>query len=208
MNCGIADAHNLAWKLAGVIHGWAGPALLDTYETERRPVALATTDASILRESVAAGPPRSSFAGVTLGYGYQSSAVVPDGTGPPEVLDAVHDYVPSARPGHRAPHVWIEHAGRRMSTLDLFGERFVLLVDRDGTGTIDTDVPLRTHVIPGDEWRGAYGIEPGGAVLVRPDGHVAWRAVRRVDDLASVVPSVLHRCAHWPYDRAGLRYEP
>lgn len=198
MNCGIADAHNLAWKLAGVIHGWAGPALLDTYETERRPVALATTDASILRENIEAGPPRSSFAGVTLGYGYQSSAVVPDGTAAPEVLDAVHDYVPSARPGHRAPHVWIDHAGRRISTLDLFGEWFALLVDRDGIGTTDADVPFRTHVIPGDEWRSAYGIEPGGAVLVRPDGHVAWRAMHRVEALAEVLPSVLHKCAQWP----------
>ncbi len=132
---------------------------------------------------------------MTLGYGYESAAIVLDGTSAPEVPDAIHDDVPTARPSHRAPHVWIDHAGRRTSTLDLFGDEFILLVDRDGVGTIDTDVPLRTHVIPGDEWRTANGHEPGGAVLVRPDGHVAWRALRPVDDLASVVPSVLRICA-------------
>lgn len=153
MNCGIADAHNLAWKLAGVLHGWAGPALLDTYETERRPVALATTEASILRDSVEAGLPRAAFDGVTLGYAYESSAVVPDSTNAADVPDAIHDYVPTARPGHRAPHVWIDQASHRTSTLDLFGDGFVLLVDRDGLGTIEADVPLHTHVIPGDQLR-------------------------------------------------------
>ena len=207
MNCGIADAHNLAWKLAGVIHGWAGPALLDTYESERRPVALATTDASILRDSLDAGPPRAAFDGVTLGYGYESAAIVPDGTNAPEVPDAIHDYVPTARPGHRAPHVWIEDEGRRTSTLDLFGDGFVLLADHDGVGPIDTDVPLDTHVIQGDRWRTAYGLAPGGVVLVRPDGHVAWRALRRVNDLASVLPSILPICTQSPAEsppgRAG-----
>lgn len=193
MNCGIADVHNLAWKLAGVLQGWAGPALLDTYETERRPVAIATVEASILRESISSGPPRSAFSGVTLGYGYESAAVIPDGTSAPEVPDAIHDYLPTARPGHRAPHVWIE-PNRRTSTLDLFGDGFVLLVDRDKDDAIDTDVPLRTAVLAGDQWRSEYGIDPGGAVLVRPDGHVAWRAAQPVDDLASVVPSVLRIC--------------
>jgi 2-polyprenyl-6-methoxyphenol hydroxylase-like FAD-dependent oxidoreductase len=193
MNCGIADAHNLAWKLAGVIQGWAGLGLLDTYEEERRPVALATTDASILREDISSGPPRAAFAGVTMGFGYESAAVVPDGTNAPKVPDAVHDYVPTGRPGHRAPHIWIDHA-RRTSTLDLFGEHFALLVDRDDIGNIEADVPLQTHAIPGPEWRSLYGIEPGGAVLVRPDGHVAWRAVRPVDDLADAVRSALRVC--------------
>jgi len=193
MNCGIADAHNLAWKLAGVVHGWAGPELLDTYEEERRPVALATTDASILREDINSGPPRAAFAGVTMGYGYESAAIVPDGTNAPEVRDAIHDYVPTGRPGHRAPHVWIDHA-RRTSTLDLFGDGFVLLVDRDDIRNVETDVPLRTHAIAGHQWRSVYGVEPGGAVLVRPDGHVAWRAVHRVDDLAQALRSVLRVC--------------
>lgn len=194
MNCGIADAHNLAWKLAGVLHGWADLALLDTYETERRPVAVATVDASILRDSIDAGPPRASFAGVTLGYGYDSAAVIADGTSAPEVPDPIHDYEPTARPGHRAPHVWIDHAGHRISTLDLFGDGFALLVDRDDVGAIDTDVPLHTHAIPGGQWRQAYGIEPGGAVLIRPDGHVAWRAPHAVGDLAAAVPSALRTC--------------
>jgi 2-polyprenyl-6-methoxyphenol hydroxylase-like FAD-dependent oxidoreductase len=177
MNCGVADAHNLAWKLAGVVQGWAGDGLLDTYEAERRPVALVTSEASILRQDVRAGPPRSAFSGVTLGYGYESSAVIPDGTAPPTIDDPVHDYVPTARPGHRAPHVWIDVQGRRVSTLDLFGDGFVALVSGDDAAPLVTDlgVPLRSHAVAGDSLS-AYGLGPGGIVLVRPDGHVAWRS--------------------------------
>jgi len=195
MNCGIADAHNLAWKLAGVIRGWAGPSLLDTYEAERRPIALATTDASILRDNINAGPPRAAFAGITLGYGYDSAAVIPDGTPAPPVQDAVHDYEPTARPGHRAPHVSIEDGGRQTSTLDLFGDHFTLLLDREGPAPVETDIPVRTVVLPGERWRTAYGIESGGAVLVRPDGHVAWRHRQAVENVDKVVPSVLRSCA-------------
>lgn len=194
MNCGIADAYNLAWKLAGVIQGWASDPLLDTYEAERRPVALATSNASILREDISAGPPRAAFAGVTLGYGYESAAVVPDGTQPPDVPDPIHDYVPTARPGHRAPHIHIKHDGHQISTLDLFGDAFVLLVDGHAPSAIETDVPLRSHSISSPDWRTLYGIEPGGAVLVRPDGHIAWRAANRVGDLAAVVASILRVC--------------
>jgi putative polyketide hydroxylase len=192
MNCGIADAHNLAWKLAGVIQGWAGDALLDTYEAERRPVALVTSDASILRQDVNAGPPRSAFSGVTLGYGYESSAVVPDGTAPPAVDDPVHDYVPTARPGHRAPHLWIEVAGRRVSTLDLFGDAFVALVSDDHAAPLVTDlgVPFRSHAVAGDTL-GAYGLDPGGIVLVRPDGHVAWRCTSPPADPRAVLSEAL-----------------
>jgi hypothetical protein len=87
----------------------------------------------------------------------------------------------------------MDHA-RQTSTLDLFGEQFTLLVDRDDIGNIETDVPLRTHAIAGHEWRSVYGIEPGGAVLVRPDGHVAWRAVDAVNFLEEAVRSVLRAC--------------
>lgn len=175
MNCGIADAHNLAWKLAAVLDGWGGDSLLQTYEDERRPVAQITSEASILREDISSGPPRSAFDGVTLGYAYRSAAIVDDGTPLPAVDDAVHDYVPTARPGSRAPHVWLED-GR--STLDLFGSDFVVMSD--------VDVPPRDHVerviVDDDQWRGTYGVERGGVVLVRPDGHVAWRSRERPSD--------------------------
>lgn len=191
MNCGIADAHNLAWKLGGVLHGWAHPRLLDTYEAERLPVARATSEASILREDISAGPPRAAFAGITLGYAYESAAIVPDGTPAPESPDAVHDYVPSARPGHRAPHHWLRHRGAQVSTLDLFGAGFVLLLNdgsaersriADALGGLDVPVAVYGVSASGDladesgDWARLFGVGPGGAVLVRPDGHVAWRS--------------------------------
>lgn len=182
MNCGIADAHNLAWKLAGVLSGWAGPALLDSYEPERAPVARHCAQASL----GAARPPKL-VDGLVLGAAYQSDAVTPDGSDAPEPADALADYEPTARPGHRAPHLWLERDGKRCSTLDLWGEWFTLVVGQAGKEVAEASVrgieaPLRCHVI-GERTDSpipsttslTYGIGTDGAVLVRPDGHVAWR---------------------------------
>jgi hypothetical protein len=175
MNCGIADAHNLAWKLGGVVRGWADASLLDTYEHERRPVAVLTGEASM-----GAARPPAPTKGVDLGYCYTSSAVVPDGTPELHVQDPVADYIPSGRPGSRAPHVWLDDS-RALSTLDLFGSGFVLLTDAAGeqraqlaaAACADTEIPLEVHVR--ENWQQEYDVQPGGAVLVRPDGHIAWR---------------------------------
>ena len=176
MNCGIADAHNLAWKLAGVIAGWASPALLDTYEPERRPHAVACADASL-------GParPPNPIDGLVLGYTIQSAAVIDDGTVEPTRRDPVGEYIPMARPGHRAPHLWLDP---RTSTLDLFGSAFVALTDPAGKPGLDhavdhagtTGVPLSAHAVEAAGWHDLYGVGPGGVVLVRPDGYVAWRS--------------------------------
>lgn len=175
MNCGIADAHNLAWKLGGVVQGWADASLLDTYDQERRPVAVVTGEASL-----GAARPPAPTKGVDLGYCYTSSAVVPDGTPELNVEDPVADFIPSGRPGSRAPHVWLDDS-RARSTLDLFGSGFVLLTDAAGeqraqlaaSACADTGIPLRVHVR--EDWQQEYDVQPGAAVLVRPDGHVAWR---------------------------------
>jgi hypothetical protein len=197
LSAGIQDVHNLAWKLAAHLNGWAGAGLLDTYEAERRPFALAVSDDSAQNNAAtrATGTQRLehfSNRGRALGISYDSSAVVPDGTDPPAVANPVVDYVPCARPGSRAPHLWLEHAGRQISTLDLFDTDFVLLTGPAGeawqvaAGHIAERlrVPLRYYTIGPDgpligetgAWQGLYGIEPEGAVLVRPDGHVAWRS--------------------------------
>ncbi|HEY6958171.1 MAG TPA: FAD-dependent monooxygenase [Candidatus Limnocylindria bacterium] len=176
MNCGVADVHNLAWKLAGVIGGWASPALLDTYEGERRPHAVACADASLGR----AMPPNP-VDGLVLGYAFDSPAIVNDDTSAPTVRDSVGEYVPVARPGHRAPHIWLDPD---TSILDLFGRSFVALTDRAGTPALDaaadaaraTRVPLRTHTVDAPGWHELYGVGSGGVVLVRPDGYVAWRS--------------------------------
>src|SRR3954454_21367799 len=179
MNTGIQGAHNLAWKLAGVLHGWAGPALLATYQAERQPLARLTPRLSA--ELFQAGVVRLARPlGVILGASYDSMAMVPDGTPAPEVTNPVTDYRPSARPRQRAPHAWLD-AARTTSPLDLFGDGFVLLTgDRTTWGSAaasarTTGVPLRMEERHPPAWACLYGIRPVGAVLVRPDGYVAAR---------------------------------
>jgi putative polyketide hydroxylase len=201
LNTGVQDVHNLAWKLAGVLCGVAGPGLLGTYNDERQPVGRAITDQS-LNNSLSMGrlggrssgtaiarPEYLNEQGMIFGAAYASSALVPDGTPAPALANPVTDYVPSARPGARAPHVWLERNGVRISTIDLVG--FVILAGRRGAAWVraarqlapDMGLTLRAHNIGDGEienadgqWHAAYGVDEDGAVLLRPDGYVAWRS--------------------------------
>src|SRR5262245_47314046 len=201
LNTGVQDVHNLAWKLAGVLRGVAGPALLGTYHEERQPVGRVITEQSLINSqsmgrlggrssgTAIARPEYLNEQGMIFGAAYTSSAVVPDGTPPPALANPVTDYLPSARPGARAPHVWLERNGARVSSIDLVG--FVILAGRRGTAWVqaarqlasEMQLTLGAHNI-GDgeiedadgEWHAAYGVDEDGAVLVRPDGHVAWRS--------------------------------
>ena len=197
MNTGIADAHNLAWKLAGVLHGWAHESLLETYQTERRPVGEFTVNMSVARlKELATGRPPSGTVnevstGLELGYTYTSSAVIPDGTDAPQVSNPIAEYIPVARPGHRAPHVWLEP---QRSTLDLYGEGFTLLASgTEWPETVNHPAPFQRHVITQPEVLEAYGLEPGGAVLVRPDGFVAWRSRERPADAGLALENALRQ---------------
>ena len=126
--------------------------------------------------------------GMIFGTSYESSAVVPDGTPPPKVDNPITEYRPCARPGHRAPHAWLVRDGAQRSVLDLFGRRFVLLAgggawcEAARTAAHEHGVALDAFRAgadfedPDDRWRQAWEIERGGAVLVRPDGQVAWRS--------------------------------
>jgi putative polyketide hydroxylase len=209
LNTGVQDAHNLVWKLAAVLKGQAEASLLDTYHPERQPLGLTITKAS-LENSLSMGRtarqdgaklPRSEFLneqGLIFGASYESSAVIPDGSAPPAIDDPVTRYVPSARPGSRAPHVWVERDGERLSTIDLFGTRFVLLTGAKGGAWRDAAARLASpsrpemaaHTIgeggefadPDGAWQAAYGVEADGAVLVRPDGYVGWRTRTQVGE--------------------------
>jgi hypothetical protein len=135
---------------------------------------------------------------VIFGATYASPAVIPDGTDPPAIENPVAQYVPTARPGSRAPHVWLQHNGHRISTHDLIGMGFVLFAGergapwRDAARTVSASlgVPLTACTVGADadvrdpegRWAPAYGVETDGAVLVRPDGHVAWRKRSGVTD--------------------------
>lgn len=211
LNTGVQDVHNLAWKLAAVLHGFAAPSLLDTYHAERQPVGRAITEQS-LANSISMGrlsqQPHGALArpeflneqGMIFGASYESSAVVPDGTPPVPVANPVTDYVPSARPGGRAPHVALLRDNARLSTIDLVGRRFVLFAGRAGMAWRDAaqraaearQIPLDVVTVgDGGDYADAdgtfqalYGIDDSGAVLVRPDGYVAWRARAGADTTA------------------------
>jgi 2-polyprenyl-6-methoxyphenol hydroxylase-like FAD-dependent oxidoreductase len=218
LNTGVQDVHNLAWKLAAVLHGQAERSLLDTYHAERQPLGTVTTEASLAnslsmgRTARQAGAklPRPEFLneqGLIFGATYESAAVIADGTLPPHVDDPLTQYVPSAHPGRRAPHVWLERDGARVSTIDLFGPHFTLVTGRDGAPWRDAAVrvagagvpPIVAHTIGGDggiadpagAWTETYGIGEDGAVLVRPDGHVAWRRAHAPADPARALEIAL-----------------
>ena len=129
--------------------------------------------------------------GVMMGYRYDNSPIVmPDGT--PAPPDLSHPYVQTARPGARAPHVWL---GENRSTLDLFGHGFVLLrlgSDPPSSANIERaakqrGVPLTVHVLTDEKVLAAYERR---LVLVRPDGHVAWRADAGPADAGALIDTV------------------
>ena len=192
-NTGIHDGHNLAWKLALVLKGVAGPELLDTYDVERRPAAAFTVEQAYTRYVTRTAPflgkqdfqPLADDFDIELGYLYRSTAIAPR-SGDEAAAGVTHEHPRQSqgRPGSRAPHVWMDRDGERMSTLDLLRGAFVLLAGREGQAWIDAALsaaldfpalPLETHIADGNV-TSAFGLSASGASLVRPDGFIAWRS--------------------------------
>jgi 2-polyprenyl-6-methoxyphenol hydroxylase-like FAD-dependent oxidoreductase len=194
-NTGVHDAQNLAWKLAMVLNGTAGPELLATYEAERKPVGVFTTEQAYSRYVTRTAPylgtdgiqPVAGDLNVELGYAYASMAR--DG----DCDDGFAHRDPrqwKGEPGTRAPHVWLERGGEHISTLDLFGRRFVLLTGPDGAAWRDaarqvqerSGLELDVHRVGSElvdleaAFFEAYGLSKTGTVIVRPDGFIGWRA--------------------------------
>ena len=202
-NTGIHDAHNLAWKLAAVLKGYAHPRLLDTYESERKPVARFTVEQAFSRYVARTAPwlqssqktePLAHDFDIELGYLYGS----PQGThaDPRTTL---------GMPGSRAPHLWLTRNGKRLSTIDLTGH-YLLLVGADGEpwmrgaataaasyGRLDLDAWCigKDFDDAGARFTKLYGVSPRGACLVRPDGFVAWRSEDAVDDPTATLRQAL-----------------
>ncbi|MEH6819369.1 MAG: FAD-dependent monooxygenase [Dietzia psychralcaliphila] len=258
MNCGLQDAHNLAWKLAAVLRGTAGPGLLDSYEVERRPIAQWTVEESLRnavitldmmedRLTVAEAGDlqalRRRSEGLVLGYHYTSDAIVPDGSPAPDPEDPYLTYVATTRPGHLLPHLPLsipvgsdgpvgsdspvgpvgsvshdDHdgpldPGGPRSTKDVIAPGALTLITSAGGdwGAVaglaaeSTGVGIEVVEMPVDpdpgtpggpacpSWPEVSGVGEHGAVLVRPDGHVAWRAPHRADGrvLEAAVRSVM-----------------
>ena len=255
LNMSIADAYNLGWKLALVLAGRAGAALLDSYSAERQPVGAqgvqraitslqegAAVEAALgyepgqaaepgwaalttlyepgpagderrdaLRKAIELSNYQFNAHGVELGYRYQSAAIVDDGS--PEVTPARDPqlyYQPTTRPGARVPHARLERDGVPVSSLDLVDDLgFALLTGVGGQAwsraaaeaSARVGVPVRVHVIGGQdgvtdpygEWAALREVETTGAVLVRPDRHVAWRSMRYAPDRAARLTAVLEQ---------------
>jgi 2,4-dichlorophenol 6-monooxygenase len=252
----IHDAHNLCWKLSAVLAGHAAPALLDTYEAERKPVderncrrslenglnhfatasalgvspeASAQANLERLRRVWSVRPEDAEHRATVLrllraqsmefselnveyGYAYESAAVVPDGSAAPQPLDDVRVYEPSTRPGAPLPHAWIDDAdGRRRALKDLVAPgRFLLIAGEDGEAWCEAaselaaaaGLPLdalRIGHLDGDlydprcAWLRQRGIEPDGAILVRPDRFVAWRQASGAADPRAQLAAALSR---------------
>lgn len=218
MNTGIQDSFDLGWKIAAVLNGWGGANLLESYDYERRPASARATEVSLKnfkrltddsrdaeidapgakgdairrrigRQLVEANEKVWHPIGVHLGYIYNPSPiVVPDGS--PRPSDDTFSYEPSAFPGARAPHLWLD---AETSILDLFGDGFTLLSFADApTEAIEQAarlrrVPLTRHRIAHRDAARLYG---KALVLVRPDGHVAWRGDCAPEDPVAMIDRV------------------
>jgi 2-polyprenyl-6-methoxyphenol hydroxylase-like FAD-dependent oxidoreductase len=207
---GVQDAHNLAWKLAAVLRGDAGEALLSTYDAERRHVARFTLEQALLQMRDRTGRPVPGSSGelidydaVVLGYRYPTNggpAAVPAAYGPDRLR---------GQPGTRAPHVPVILDGERVSSIDLYGPEFVLIAGPAGgvwaeaAQPLCAKFPLRVLRIGGDladggvDFCAAHALPEDGAILVRPDGFVAWRAEgpggSPAGDLAAALDAALCR---------------
>lgn len=192
LNMSVADAYNLAWKLAMVDKGLAGPGLLDTYSIERGPAGavgvaralqsakeaarFAHHDESALAESLRIANYQFNAHGIELGHCYDDGALVHDGSDYSEnSRDPALYHHPTTRPGARLAHAWIERNGAVVSTLDLVdGLSFSLLTGRDNAAWVDAavstsrqlGVPIHVHAI-GTEIH---------------DHHGEWECVREIHD--------------------------
>ncbi|MFJ2192092.1 FAD-dependent monooxygenase [Kitasatospora sp. NPDC087861] len=192
MNTGIGDADNLAWKLAAVVDGAASEALLDTYQAERRPVARQVIDLSLANSRARTGYRIDDE--LLLTAVYRSSAVIPDPEAPARPpLDPAREH-PDGGPGGRAPHLRPAGTAGVSSTLDLVGPGFTLLTrtgdeawqrQADTATAAGLPVALRPIAAAGEperadgtDWTRLFGLPADGAVLLRPDGHIAWQTPR------------------------------
>lgn len=203
---GIQDAHNLAWKLAAVLRGRAGHELVETYDAERRPVAEFTLGQALLLMhrrgalpiELPAGIDPVAYDAVVFGYRYRSDAVLGEDGTENEGDGGGAALAPQelrGQPGTRAPHVVPDDGAA--SSLDWYGRGFALLVGPEGAAWAGAAAALPGRdlaVRPLDAGAaGAHGIPPAGAVLVRPDGFVAWRGAGPAREPERLLAGVLDR---------------
>ncbi len=220
MNTGVDDAANLGWKLAALCAGWGGDRLAQSFDDERRPIGVRNVafargfaesvgtvpiSEEVERDTAAGRAERAALGerlgahafrefiipGIMLGVRYGESPLVAyDGTDPP--AEDPNAYTPTACPGARAPHLWLEDG---VALYDRLGRDFTLL--RLGGGATPTSeleeaaaahgVPLDVVDVPGDAARDLYAAD---LVLVRPDQHIAWRGNTAPTDAGGLIGRV------------------
>lgn len=211
-NTGIEDAHNLAWKLAAVIGGTSSPRLLESYDAERRPIAWLRHQQIFARADFAAhsagvAKDVAIIDDVAMEYGqlYRSNAVLgADETLPP----AQRPDQWKGQPGTRAPHLWLTRDDARLSSLDLLQRRWVLLTQdprwREAVASASAGLGLTVECVvvgidvkptSNQAFPDAFGLENGGATLVRPDGYIAWRTAGMAEDPAAALAEALRAVA-------------
>jgi putative polyketide hydroxylase len=176
---------------------------------------LETDEGAAARQAIADGIPEQQAQvashGQQFGFQYHSDALVPDGT---EIVESsVAEYRPTARPGARTPHSWVQSHGEVISTIDVYDGGFILLTGPDNADWVKATDQLReelkvpiavfglgSDLLPVDETSTdllqRYGLEPSGALLIRPDGFVGFRSVGRTDDEYQALASALHQILH------------
>ncbi len=234
MNTGMQDSVDLGWKLAAMVQGWGGQRLLESYGPERRPVAMRNVEEAsanlrrmlssrqklsplVFEKGAAGDVARKEFGefytqimkhewftlNIHLGYLYDRSPIIcPDGTPTPN--DPPMTYLPTARPGSRAPHVWL---APDVSTLDLFGREYVLLkldpsldVSPLAEAAKRCKVPFKVVEITDRAIRDAY---LDSLILVRPDGFVCWRSDRLPDDPSGLIDIVRGESFRAPIEKTA-----
>ena len=197
-NTGVQDVHNLAWKLAAVLKGKAGEALLKTYDVERRPIGYynAVNSGKWAGENGLLDKKRMNLLGIMksivsvvilqkLGFRNAAHRIgvrnVADIAGLPNYRYAgIKEYTKAnglkGEPGTRLPHLWITHEGKKISTLDLVSTEYVLFTGRDNADWKAAAKGMPVYVV--EEL-----LPPAAAMLVRPDGFVEWRLEKYVPDL-------------------------
>ena len=211
-NTGIDDAYNLAWKLDMVLRGEAGTALLDTYSAERQPIGWLRHQQTFARPDyrrwvgdALAGEPLYGGEAMELGQRISSAAVIGTDAGLPP---AANPDQWAGQPGTRVPHVWVQRAGERVSTIDLF-TRHLTLISADPrwieaarqhgeelgitivTWQVDRDVSFPAE----RDFTMSFGVGNQGAALVRPDAIVAWRSHDAVTNTTQTLRKIIQQVA-------------
>ncbi|MFJ8043410.1 FAD-dependent monooxygenase [Kitasatospora sp. NPDC096147] len=221
-NTAYLDGLYLGWKLAAVLDGTAGAALLDSHDSERRPYAEELVEQQFanlvdrispeLADDTLAVPLPPPV--IAFGYRYPQGAVVAEAGDDGKLFE--DPARPTGRPGSHAPYVRLTHAeGWATSTTALYGRSFVLLTGPAGATAWTAGaaaaaealgIPLAVHVVgrgaqlldEGGDFLTSHGIEADGATLVRPDRFVAWRSAGAAADPAAELERALRRVLHRP----------